>query len=76
MTAFVVYRYTNIFRKWALSFLFSDLSGVSRTAQGMTCMGWSTDASSLSGLSVSHLGQYSERQCDELLSAACCGPIQ
>jgi hypothetical protein len=25
MTAFVVYRYTNIFRKWALSFLFSGL---------------------------------------------------
>ena len=23
MTAFVVYRYTNIFREWALSFLFS-----------------------------------------------------
>ncbi len=23
MTAFVVYRYTNIFRQWALSFLFS-----------------------------------------------------
>jgi hypothetical protein len=25
MTAFVVYRYTNIFRKWALSFLFSPI---------------------------------------------------
>ena len=53
-----------------------DISGVSNPYSELTCHGWSSSDGQTSALAVTSDGQFGIHVCSDILSVACCAPVQ